>query len=113
MIKRIIILILLSPLLDGCNHEENYPAEPTITFEDLRFVKENSQYVADTIWLTFTITDGDKDFGLDSNNPEYQKDPFQPGFYVKHNGELVSSYLVEKGDISWNDLIKDTDRETP
>jgi hypothetical protein len=107
-------VISLLLLLASCKEEENYPAEPQITIDDIVFIKES-----DSIFITLTITDGDKDFGLDPNNRSHSIYPFNAEFFVKKsNGQLVPSENIDLGNGQQDtnlisDLLKFGDRFTP
>ncbi|MEJ0032740.1 MAG: hypothetical protein WDO15_21325 [Bacteroidota bacterium] len=87
------IFLILS--LANCNDakEENYPIEPQLTFQNISFVKgtaDSNDAAADTVIITFGITDGDSDIGLDFQSPEYGYFPFNEGYYIKKTtGEMI------------------------
>ncbi len=78
-----IICILLGAT--ACYQAPEFPAEPEISFNDLKFYDTQAQ---DSLVLTINFQDGDGDLGLSGNEVDQ---PFNPYFFVEDGqGGLLS-----------------------
>ena len=93
--------------------DDNDPAsvEPRLNTASGQFIEG---YFNDTLRITFTFTDGDGDVGLDFDDPQHYRHPYERSFfYLKSTGEKVSSDKLDDGEVSIDDLITYEDRFTP
>lgn len=105
---------MLILLLTSCrDQDEIYPAEPQIEFVNIAF-EDNSNPYPDDLSITFSITDGDMDFGLDYGNKAHFESPYHDLFYYsKKDGTRITSDKLTRGEVSLEDLIQFNDRVNP
>jgi len=88
----LVALLAISSALIGCLKVENFPDEPTISFDELVIR-------GDSATINFSFTDGDGNFGLteeDSNIP-----PFDEGIYQNN---LFLSYFELDANGVWQEF---------
>ena len=111
-----LVVLLLTSLLSSCKEDEEptYPIEPNIESAAVKFTPGKKEFSADTLQITFIYTDGDDNVGLDYDNPEHSASPFNEYFYyLRSNGEVVTSDKLKNGLVLREDLITSNDRAYP
>ena len=100
--------IFIFLFLIGCKDQDViYPPQPHVEFENI--VYEEQQLPArSSLFITFSVTDGDLDVGLEMNQTDF---PFHFAyFYLKKDGSRISSDKLERGEVGHNELIQVEDR---
>jgi hypothetical protein len=91
------LIFIIAVVIFSCEEkveEEDYPIEPVISFEDIRFIDvPGIDYLTpDTLKLIFSFTDGDADLGRDSSNPKFLASPYHVrSYFLKSTGATVPS----------------------
>ena len=78
------ILILLLLVSASCYRAPEFPVEPSISFESLRFYDTPNQ---DSLVLAINFEDGDGDLGISGNEIDQ---PYHPFSFVFHNGNPLT-----------------------
>jgi hypothetical protein len=104
------LAVILFFLISCKDQEEVYPAQPHIEFVNVEFAEETQAQLPSALSITFSITDGDLDFGLSTEQTDF---PYQFAYYyLKKDGEQISSDKLERGEVTHTDLIQAEDRSS-
>ena len=104
-------MLMLTLSLQCREDSDSVAIEPVILSSSGQFVQG---FFVDTLRITFTFADGDGDVGLDFDNPQHKRHPYERSFYyLKSTGERISSDKLDDGEVTIADLITYEDRHTP
>ncbi len=93
-------LLLLSTVLFGmvsCIDTENFPDEPRIEFDDIRYVEVGGFLESDSLILKFNFEDGDGDLGLRAEDPRDRESPYNDFSLFAYNPTTrqVTEYALD------------------
>lgn len=110
-IRFVNLVVILFFLIRCKENEEVYSAQPNIDFVKVEFDEGQPPQLLPSLLITFSITDGDLDFGLNHDQTDF---PYQLAYYyLKKDGTRISSDKFERGEVRPNELIQVEDRFAP
>jgi hypothetical protein len=108
-IRKLILSIFAALISCSGNDEPNLSTTPFIEFVDLKFVDNAGPSGLDSLKLSFFITDGDFDLGV---NPPFVEPYNYSWYFLKKNKSKISDLRLESGEFKLTELISFKDRRT-
>jgi hypothetical protein len=81
VIRGLILFCFLVVSISSCFDPPIFKNTPEITYDKIQFKEVKGAGTNDSLILYINFKDGDGDLGLDQDDPEYAKEPFQASFY--------------------------------